>query len=116
MTPYTDFLTYKSGTYFPSEGAFKFNGQQALKIVGWEKSMQGDVWIIENSWGPEWGENGYAKVMANHNDIGLDYLGIAPLPTGVPAREWEEQIQNMSQSQGTDGTTTVETDNVEEEA
>ena len=26
MSPYTDFLTYKEGIYYPSQGSFKFNG------------------------------------------------------------------------------------------
>jgi hypothetical protein len=76
MSPFTDFLTYKEGVYFPSESAFKFNGQQALKIVGWESSLQGEAWIVENSWGTKWGEKGYAKVMAGHQDLGLDFIGI----------------------------------------
>ena len=41
MVIYTDFLTYKSGLYHRTEEAFKFNGQQIVKIVGWEKNVEG---------------------------------------------------------------------------
>ena len=66
MAPYTDFLTYRGGLYIPSEGSFKFNGQQAIKVVGWQKNSNGaDSWIIENNWGPEWGNEGYAEVIVS---------------------------------------------------
>lgn len=35
LTAYTDFLTYSSGTYYPTQGSFKFNGQNVVKIIGW---------------------------------------------------------------------------------
>lgn len=115
MTPYTDFLAYKEGTYFPSETAFKFNGQQALKIVGWEKSMQGDVWIVENSWGPEWGEDGYAKVMAGHKDLGLDFIGIAPQPVSMPFSEYEEMLAKwQSEVENAENTNIAGGDDTEE--
>mmetsp|Transcript_31240 Transcript_31240/g.30775 ORF Transcript_31240/g.30775 Transcript_31240/m.30775 type:complete len:131 (+) Transcript_31240:787-1179(+) len=97
MTPFTDFLTYKEGIYHPQESAFKFNGQQALKIVGWEQTLNGEAWIIENSWGPTWGEKGYAKVMAGIRDIGLDFIGIAPMPTGSNAADWEVESEKLRQ-------------------
>lgn len=97
MTPYTDFLTYKEGMYMPSEGAFKFNGQQAVKIVGWEKGMQANTWIIENNWGESWGLDGYAKVIAGHKDIGLDFIGIAPRAIPMPFAEWEVESERLQQ-------------------
>ncbi len=97
MTPFTDFLTYKSGVYYPQESSFKFNGQQALKIIGWEQTPQGEVWIIENSWGPTWGDKGYGKVMAGIKDLGLDYIGIAPMPTGTNAADWEVESERLQQ-------------------
>lgn len=79
ITPFTDFLAYKDGLYHRSEGAFKFNGQHIVKIVGWSKSMDGSTeWIIENSWGSDWGENGYARVHGGKGDINVDAYAIAP--------------------------------------
>lgn len=63
MQPYTDFLAYKEGTYHKTPDAFKFNGQHIVKIIGWGKSLDGSTeWIIENTWGADWGEEGYAKI------------------------------------------------------
>ena len=78
ITPFTDFLAYKDGLYHRTEEAFKFNGQHIVKIVGWSKSMDGSTeWIIENSWGPDWGENGYARIHGK-GELGIEQYAMAP--------------------------------------
>lgn len=73
MTPYTDFLAYKEGTYHKTPDATKFAGQHLLKILGWGKSMNGDTeWIVENTWGSDWGENGYAKMASGKGDTNIE--------------------------------------------
>jgi cathepsin B len=83
MVVFTDFLTYKEGLYHRTEDAFKFNGQHIVKIIGWEKNVDGaEHWIIENVWGADWGENGYAKILGQDKSTMLDYyaLGVAVYP------------------------------------
>lgn len=41
MTVFTDFLTYKYGSYHRSEDSFKFNGQLIVKILGWDSAEGG---------------------------------------------------------------------------
>lgn len=67
MTVFTDFLTYKEGVYHRTEDAFKFNnGQHIVKIVGWDRQGDGaEFWLIENTFGNDWGENGYARILAS---------------------------------------------------
>ena len=75
MEVHTDFLTYKSGVYSKDEDTPKFTGSHSIKIVGWgvedgseeEPNKGNKYWIIENSWGEDWGMNGYAKISANQN-------------------------------------------------
>ena len=75
MEVYTDFLTYKSGVYSKDEDVPKFSGSHSIKIIGWgvedgseeEPNKGNKYWIIENSWGEDWGINGYAKISANQN-------------------------------------------------
>ena len=70
MEVYTDFLSYKSGVYSKGEDVPKFSGYHTIKIVGWgvedgseeEPNKGAKYWIIENSWGDDWGLNGYAKI------------------------------------------------------
>lgn len=77
MTIFTDFLTYKEGVYHKMDDSFKFNGQHIVKIIGWEKQGEGnDYWIIENFWGPDWGENGYAKILSSDKSTNLDFYAI----------------------------------------
>lgn len=40
----------------------------AVVIIGWDDSK--NAWLVRNSWGTYWGENGYAWVDYNTNNIG----------------------------------------------
>ena len=55
---YEDFITYSSGIYKHTTGTTL--GGHAVSIVGYDDATR--VWIIRNSWGPEWGESGFARV------------------------------------------------------
>lgn len=59
---YRDFLIYKSGIYEIIEGTSRFNSGHAVKLIGWGSENGRDYWIIENSYGETWGENGFGKV------------------------------------------------------
>ena len=72
MTVFNDFLAYGEGVYHKTPEAMKFSGQHIVKIVGWGKSMDGTTeWIIENTWGEDWGEKGYAKI-SGKGDTGIE--------------------------------------------
>ena len=55
---YEDFITYQSGVYKHVTGDGL--GGHAVSIVGYDDSVQ--AWIVRNSWGPNWGENGFFRV------------------------------------------------------
>lgn len=60
---FRDFLIYKDGIYHVYEGTSRFQGAHALKIIGWDTNEAGiNYWIVENSWGESWGENGFARI------------------------------------------------------
>jgi cathepsin B len=57
---YRDFLIYKEGLYQVYPKNQKFSADHAVKIIGWDIIDNKNAWIIENSWGSDWGINGTA--------------------------------------------------------
>ena len=72
MLVFEDLATeYQSGVYsfdFEAPDAFENEliGSHAVLIVGWgvheEDSEETEHWIVKNSWGSDWGEDGYFKI------------------------------------------------------
>ncbi len=97
MQMFTDFLVYKEGLYHRSEDAFKFNGQHVVKIVGWDQAAEGqEAWIVENSWGSDWGENGFVRMLTADRNVQVDFyaLGNAAYPMTM------EQLYRMQAEMG----------------
>lgn len=58
----------------------RFSGQHVVKVVGWGRDeKKRDYWLVENTWGSSWGEDGLARIYMGFKQIGLDNLAIAPL-------------------------------------
>lgn len=70
-----DWYYYRSGVYTPVMNVGWAN--HAVVLVGWDDSD--GCWIIKNSWGQGWGENGYARV--KYGD--LEKYNYAQAITGV---------------------------------
>lgn len=101
LSPYTDLLTYSSGVYQRTNDAFKYNGNHIFKVVGWETSPEGNSnWIVENSWGSDWGENGYARI-ASGGDTTLDFYAIsfAMYPKTLADYQMEQKLRQQMEMQ-----------------
>jgi len=58
---YEDFFCYGSGVYKHVYGDYA--GAHAVKMLGWGTSEDGtDYWLLANSWGESWGENGFFRI------------------------------------------------------
>jgi len=44
-----------------------------ISLVGYENSPNGVIWTLKNSWGTDWGENGYARMIVDESDRYLLY-------------------------------------------
>ena len=79
MDVYKDFRYYTEGVYRrPSAGFFGgfnlggFEGGHAIAIVGYDDNgdERGGCWIVRNSWGEDWGEDGYARI--GYGEVRID--------------------------------------------
>lgn len=71
-----DFHLYQNGVY---DGSCGNELNHAVTIIGYGTNDNGTkYWLIKNSWGASWGENGYMKIA---RDIGIDdgLCGIATM-------------------------------------
>jgi C1A family cysteine protease len=65
-----DFFYYSGGIYTPSWGGH--GGGHVVTIVGYDDSDE--CWIVKNSWGTRWGENGWFR-LAYDADVIADWYG-----------------------------------------
>jgi cathepsin B len=75
---YSDFATYKSGVYIHKSGSLL--GGHAVKNIGWGVDETGvDYWIIQNSWNPSWGMQGYFLIRRGTDECGIESNVVAGL-------------------------------------
>ncbi|KAG8291693.1 Tubulointerstitial nephritis antigen-like [Homalodisca vitripennis] len=80
-----DFFSYRSGVYrcgpLSRNRNPSANNFHSVRIVGWgEESQQGRLvkyWIVSNSWGTWWGENGYFRIVRGVNECEIESLVMA---------------------------------------
>jgi cathepsin B len=52
-----------TGGVFSCDGEEGNDGGHAVIMVGWGEENGVPYWLLQNSWGPEWGDNGYFKII-----------------------------------------------------
>lgn len=65
------FFRYSNGIYYEPKCNDIDNSEilsHAMLIVGYGSDDQGDYWIVKNSYGPAWGENGFIRMARNRNN------------------------------------------------
>ncbi|XP_005997289.1 tubulointerstitial nephritis antigen-like [Latimeria chalumnae] len=83
MDVHEDFFVYKSGIYQRtpvSRGKpeqYRRHGTHSVKIIGWgeERQHNGEnakYWIAANSWGRNWGEDGYFRISRGKNECNIE--------------------------------------------
>lgn len=77
------FHSYKSGVYNDRSCRSSSNSlNHAVLLVGYGTDKNyGDYWIIKNSWGLKWGNNGYIKLARNSRNLcGVSTYAVLPIP------------------------------------
>ncbi|CAH1778477.1 unnamed protein product [Owenia fusiformis] len=89
-----DFFMYKSGIYSHSVAPddIGLSGYHSARIVGWgsECSSQEETkyWIVANSWGKQWGEQGYFRIQKGVNECEIEsyVVGVTVRPSVVKSQ------------------------------
>ncbi|KAF5908603.1 tubulointerstitial nephritis antigen-like [Clarias magur] len=78
---YGDFFVYKTGIYrhtgVSAVSQDRKHGTHSVRITGWgeERDYTGRThkyWIAANSWGKNWGENGYFRIARGENECEIE--------------------------------------------
>jgi cathepsin L len=77
------FQFYSSGVYIDRKcKSNMYSLDHAVLVVGYgtDASRGGDYWIVKNSWGTTWGENGYIRMARNRkNQCGIATDAVYPI-------------------------------------
>merc|ERR1719161_548233 len=82
--PAEDFMFYSDGIYKSAGKAAGLSGPRAeqpwMKVdhavlaVGWGVENGQKYWRIQNSWGEDWGEDGFFRIVRDENDSGIESI------------------------------------------
>jgi cathepsin B len=93
---YQDFYTFNPLTeIYEWDGIGEQISGHAIEITGWGIQNGVKYWQVKNSWGKEWGDKGYFKIIRGNNNCGIEENVI----TGIPDYFYPEgYILNTSEN------------------
>lgn len=98
--PDYNFMLYKSGIYhalddssWMSQGLTKPEWQKvdhSVLLVGWgeEPNLKEKYWILQNTWGPEWGEKGFFRIRRGTDELGIESICEAGTPKIIKNKQY----------------------------
>uniref|UniRef100_A0A8C4NCA9 Dipeptidyl peptidase 1 n=1 Tax=Eptatretus burgeri TaxID=7764 RepID=A0A8C4NCA9_EPTBU len=83
---YDDFRYYSGGVYIHTGLHDSFNPfettNHVVLVVGYghDASSGLDFWTVKNSWGEEWGEDGYFRIRRGNDECAIESIAVAATP------------------------------------
>ncbi len=69
MAVYSDFFSYASGVYHVASTA-SMRGYHCVYVIGYNDAEE--YWLVQNSWGSNWGDNGRVKIGYGQEKLLID--------------------------------------------
>ena len=65
-----EFEEYKGGIFYDKTGYIEYD--HIVSLVGWGFANNTKYWVVRNSWGANWGENGFFRIVRGINNLGIE--------------------------------------------
>ncbi len=79
---------YTSGIFVDKTG--RTSDDHEVSVTGWGEENGTKYWIIRNSWGSYWGENGTFRLIRGINNLNIEGMCAWAVPTDT----WTNDIRN----------------------
>lgn len=74
-----DLYSYGGGVY-ENRNVAVYDQLHAVEIIGWGNDFGTPYWLVQNSFGNDWGENGTMKILRGRNELGIETYATAGIP------------------------------------
>ena len=71
-------ISFRSGI-FNDDSCDPEGLNHSVAVVGYGTENGTDYWIIKNSWGEDWGESGYIRIIRGKNMCGMATMASYPI-------------------------------------
>lgn len=78
--PKEDFMYYKGGVYKSGPNQIHQEWEQvdhAVLLIGYGNDNGNKYWLLQNSWGTDWGEDGYFRMARGIDESGCESIAVA---------------------------------------
>lgn len=92
---YDSFYDVDNSGIVPSRSG-SYAGSHAMAIVGWTKIGNTEYYVVQNSWGEDWGDNGYCYIQPSNLMIDKIYMvtdkeNVKTSFSDVPGNHWAKE-------------------------